>query len=337
MADLPKTIKINELPEATSIKDTDIFIIEDGSVTHKITGKNLLSYIKNHGDISDYYVHTSSIGASNGVAPLNSNKKVPSANLTFGTTSGTIYDGAKGKALEDSWDAHLLDTDAHMSTSEKNNITSHISNTNVHVTSTEKSNFHTHTNKSVLDLITQEKINQWDSNTGSGGEGEVTSLTDLGVTATASELNVLDGITATTVELNYVDGVTSNIQTQLNTLSTSVSGLSTTVSGKADASHGTHVTYSTTTPLSDGTGSVGTATTVARSDHRHPSDSTKADTNHTQSASTITGGVLGGQVSTPEGTDYDTNRVRNIVLVNEDPTSGTDSTYVNGTIICVYE
>lgn len=36
------------------------------------------------------------------------------------------------------------------------------------------------------------------------------------ITATASELNVLDGITASTQELNYVDGVTSNIQTQLN-------------------------------------------------------------------------------------------------------------------------
>lgn len=36
------------------------------------------------------------------------------------------------------------------------------------------------------------------------------------VTATATELNVLDGITATTTELNYTDGVTSNIQTQLD-------------------------------------------------------------------------------------------------------------------------
>ena len=42
------------------------------------------------------------------------------------------------------------------------------------------------------------------------------ALTDLGVTATATELNVLDGITATTTELNYLDGVTSSIQTQLN-------------------------------------------------------------------------------------------------------------------------
>ena len=42
------------------------------------------------------------------------------------------------------------------------------------------------------------------------------SLADLGITATANELNVLDGITADTTELNYVDGVTGNIQTQLN-------------------------------------------------------------------------------------------------------------------------
>ena len=44
----------------------------------------------------------------------------------------------------------------------------------------------------------------------------VTTLGDYGVTATAAELNKLDGVTATTAELNFVDGVTSNIQTQLN-------------------------------------------------------------------------------------------------------------------------
>lgn len=36
------------------------------------------------------------------------------------------------------------------------------------------------------------------------------------ITATAAEINLLDGVTATTAELNYVDGVTSNIQTQLD-------------------------------------------------------------------------------------------------------------------------
>ena len=40
----------------------------------------------------------------------------------------------------------------------------------------------------------------------------------LATTATAAELNTLDGITATTTELNYTDGVTSNIQTQLDAM-----------------------------------------------------------------------------------------------------------------------
>lgn len=42
------------------------------------------------------------------------------------------------------------------------------------------------------------------------------TLSSFGITATAAELNKLDGVTATAAELNYVDGVTSNIQTQLN-------------------------------------------------------------------------------------------------------------------------
>ena len=42
-----------------------------------------------------------------------------------------------------------------------------------------------------------------------------------GVTATATELNILDGVTATAAELNYVDGVTSNVQTQINGITTS--------------------------------------------------------------------------------------------------------------------
>lgn len=47
-------------------------------------------------------------------------------------------------------------------------------------------------------------------------ENTIYTLGSFGITATASELNKLDGCTATVTELNYVDGVTSNIQTQLN-------------------------------------------------------------------------------------------------------------------------
>ena len=41
------------------------------------------------------------------------------------------------------------------------------------------------------------------------------------LTATAAELNILDGVTATATELNYVSGVTSAIQTQINNISSS--------------------------------------------------------------------------------------------------------------------
>ena len=55
-----------------------------------------------------------------------------------------------------------------------------------------------------------------------------------------------------------------------------ITNLKTTLAGKADSSHGTHVTYSTTAPVMDGTASAGSATTVARSDHKHPTDTSRA-------------------------------------------------------------
>ena len=46
--------------------------------------------------------------------------------------------------------------------------------------------------------------------------------------------------------------------------------------GAAKSSHGTHVNFSTTAPVMDGTANVGSASTVARSDHKHPTDSSRA-------------------------------------------------------------
>lgn len=86
------------------------------------------------------------------------------------------------------------------------------------------------------------------------------TLDSFGITATAAEINKLDGITATTAEINYLSGVTSKIQTQLD--------------GKAPSSHGTHVTYATAVPLVAGTAAVGTAANVARGDHVHPAQTT---------------------------------------------------------------
>jgi len=46
---------------------------------------------------------------------------------------------------------------------------------------------------------------------------ESINLGGTAITASATEINKLDGVTASTTEINYIDGVTSNIQTQLGT------------------------------------------------------------------------------------------------------------------------
>ena len=56
------------------------------------------------------------------------------------------------------------------------------------------------------------------------GTQQSNALTNLGITSTKAELNLLDGVTATTAEINYIDGVTSNIQTQLNAKQGTLSG-----------------------------------------------------------------------------------------------------------------
>tara|TARA_R110000822_G_scaffold21403_3_gene67768 strand:- start:1516 stop:2220 length:705 start_codon:yes stop_codon:yes gene_type:complete len=94
--------------------------------------------------------------------------------------------------------------------------------------------------------------------TGGGASGDVTLNVDLaaitiptaqisdltataaelnildGVTATAAELNILDGVTATATELNYVDGVTSSIQGQIDGKQAVVAGVTDTEIGYLD-------------------------------------------------------------------------------------------------------
>lgn len=66
-----------------------------------------------------------------------------------------------------------------------------------------------------------------------------------------------------------------------------ITNLQTTLNGKADYSHGTHVTYSSTAPVMDGTASVGSASTVARSDHKHPTDTSRASQEDLDSLTSI--------------------------------------------------
>ena len=46
------------------------------------------------------------------------------------------------------------------------------------------------------------------------------SLGGTTITATAAEINIMDGVTATTAEINHLDGVTGNIQTQIDSNTT---------------------------------------------------------------------------------------------------------------------
>lgn len=126
----------------------------------------------------------------------------------------------------------------------------------------------------------------WVEQNGGGGASSHThgQLTNDGALSTANSVVVTDlnkkviASTITTSELQHLSGVTSNIQTQLD--------------GKAASSHGTHVSFTTTTPKADGTAAVGTATTVSRSDHVHPTDTSRASSTHTH-GNLANGGTLG--------------------------------------------
>ncbi len=75
------------------------------------------------------------------------------------------------------------------------------------------------TNTHLAGGIAQSKITNLVSNLAS----KIEDLSDLSITATAAEINILDGVTdVSATEIGYLDGVTSSIQTQLNTKLSSV-------------------------------------------------------------------------------------------------------------------
>lgn len=114
-------------------------------------------------------------------------------------------------------------------------------------------------NKSLIDSITTSKIN-------------VSDIVDnLTTSSTSKVLSAKQGV--------EIKKLIDTLQTELDEHGhaiADVSGLQTALDGKAASSHGTHVSYSTTAPVMDGTASVGTASTVARSDHKHPTDTSRA-------------------------------------------------------------
>ena len=151
--------------------------------------------------------------------------------------------------------------------------------------------------------------------------GGATTITSSNLTASRALISNSSGKVAvsavTSTELGYLDGVTSSIQTQLD--------------GKAASSHGTHVSFSTTKPVVAGTASVGSATTVSRSDHVHP-----AQTSVTGSSGSCTGNSATATSASSSASTVTTSCLRNIQASTTDLTAGTSS-LTTGAIYIVYE
>lgn len=139
-------------------------------------------------------------------------------------------------------------------------------------------------NKGTLESLTTSKINTSDI---------VDNLT------TANAKKVLSANVGVVIK-GLIDTLQSELDSHRHKIS-NVDGLQATLDDKANKSHGTHVSYSTTAPVMDGTASVGTATTVSRSDHKHPTDTSRAaktdfDSHASDTTKHIPSGGSSGQV-----------------------------------------
>ena len=147
---------------------------------------------------------------------------------------------------------------------------------------------HSHSNKSVLDGITSTKVSNWDS-----AEANAKAYADTAASNAATKVknDLLNGAGTAYDTLKELGDLIDDNADAIEALEaiasgkadathshaiSEVTGLQSALDGKADASHGTHVTYSTTAPVMDGTASAGSAATVARSDHKHPTDTSRA-------------------------------------------------------------
>lgn len=94
----------------------------------------------------------------------------------------------------------------------------------------------------------------------------------------------------------------------------------------------------TTSPNMDGTANAGSAATWSRSDHVHPTDTSRAAASHTHAASQVTAGTFVGKMVAASGavSTVGTAQLRNIYAGTEDMTAGTTA-LASGDIYLVYE
>ena len=237
--DSVSTIKVVDL-NITTAKLADGSVTEDKLATGSVTSGKIASGAVTSGAIADGAIVNSDVSASAAIAQskianltTDLAAKAPTDGPTFtgtvvlpSTTSiGTVSATELGY-VDGVTSAIQTQLDAKASTA---SLSSHESDTSTHGVGTivGTSETQTLTNKTISsanNTITVQVANVSDL-TATAAElnvldGITSSTAELnildGVTATAAELNVLDGITASTTELNYVDGVTSAIQTQID-------------------------------------------------------------------------------------------------------------------------
>ena len=240
------------------------------------------------------------------------------------TTLDTL--GEIATAMEENNDIVAALDEAVGSKANASDLTSHTENTTVHITSTERTNWddanskkHSHSNKGIIDTITQALIDAWNSavthisdtvkhitSTERSNWNAAKTHADSAHAPSAAQKN--SDITKAEIEAKLTGSITSHnhngqyyTETEVDDFLegkadeshshaiVDVSGLQSALDGKAGSSHGTHVSYSNTNPVMNGTASVGSAGTVARSDHKHPTDTSRAAasdlTSHTTNTS----------------------------------------------------
>lgn len=114
-------------------------------------------------------------------------------------------------------------------------------------------------NKSLIDGITTSKVNVADI------------INNLTTNVSNKPLSAAQGVAIKAL----IDDLQEELDSHGHEIA-DVNGLQDALDGKANSSHGRHVSYSKTAPAMDGVASVGVEITVARSDHAHPTDTSRA-------------------------------------------------------------
>lgn len=226
---------------------------------------------------SHYFVLTEDKDAAGGVAGLDANAKIPIAGLYEATTSGkgitkltdsvtstSTASAATPNSVKTVYDKTIsvknsLDNEIQRAIAAENNLESKKLDKTTIADSSTPGLVKSGTDISV-DSLGNVSVNDNSHN------HIVSNLSDL--TATADELNVLDGMTASTAELNYTKGLTGNIQTQLNAKAPLAGPVLTGTPKAPTASAGTNTTQIATTAFVQTAVSNHNTSTAAHSDIR---------------------------------------------------------------------